>query len=603
MTSEKRDASPSASTSGGAETPSKRPRLEATDKAEAPAAAISNAAAVQDALRTEAAGEAPSSPAVIHETDSPSSRGKPRGGGRGGRGAGRGGRSERGAGKFGGTGKGRDRNEASKEGSRNAEAAAKASGPDATPAERATAGANEDDKRDKLPKKKVAVLLGYSGLGYKGSQINPGTETIEGDVFKALVAAGCISEDNSTNPHKVSLARAARTDAGVHAAVNVLALKLILNPASKAAETSIEDHINSHLPAGIRVWSILRVQGSFDPRRVCDQRQYEYTLPTHVFLGPKPGTPMHKTVAQAREADPKFDPSGFPVVEASGSFWQAQPEGSSFLDDVKAKKTWRMPPAVLQQIRDFVQAYEGSHNFYNFTVGKDFRDRSCQRVMRKLEISEPFIVNDTEYISVTFIGQSFMLHQIRKMIGLVMLAVRTATPPSLVPETFGPSRIHVPKAPGLGLLLISPHYTEYNKRISEANSKLDELLAAGRIDTKSHGEQRRDAIDFVELGLKDRVEAFKREQVYKRMWAAEEDELVFSKWLNFLDTFISHDFEYLNPNGVIPASATYKKGENPERTRAAAPAAAATDGEAQAVSSAEVAMPSDDEEGFGGDDE
>lgn len=171
MTSEKRDASPSASTSGGAETPSKRPRLEATDKAEAPAAAISNTAAVQDALRTEAAGEAPSSPAVIHETDSPSSRGKPRGGGRGGRGAGRGGRSERGAGKFGGTGKGRDRNEAPKEGSRNAEAAAKASGPDATPAERATAGANEDDKRDKLPKKKVAVLLGYSGLGYKGSQM------------------------------------------------------------------------------------------------------------------------------------------------------------------------------------------------------------------------------------------------------------------------------------------------------------------------------------------------------------------------------------------------------------------------------------------------
>lgn len=133
------------------------------------------------------------------------------------------------------------------------------------------------------------------------------------------------------------------------------------------------------------------------------------------------------------------------------------------------------------------------------------------------------------------------------MIGLVMLAVRTATPPSLIPETFGPSRIHVPKAPGLGLLLISPHYTEYNKRISEANSKLDELLAAGRIDTKSHGEQRRDAIDFVELGLRDRIEAFKREQVYKRMWAAEEDDLVFSKWLNFLDTFISHDFECVLP--------------------------------------------------------
>lgn len=133
--------------------------------------------------------------------------------------------------------------------------------------------------------------------------------------------------------------------------------------------------------------------------------------------------------------------------------------------------------------------------------------------------------------------------QQRKMIGLVMIAVRSATPPSLIPETFGPSRIHVPKAPGLGLLLISPHYTEYNKRIAEGNAKLDELVAAGRMDDKAYGEQKRDAIDFVELGLSERIDAFKQEQVYKRMWSVEEDELVFSKWLNFLDTFVSNDFE------------------------------------------------------------
>lgn len=227
--------------------------------------------------------------------------------------------------------------------------------------------------------------------------------------------------------------------------MNVLTLKLILNPPSKADETSIEDHINSFLPSGIRVWSILRVQGSFDPRRVCDQRQYEYTLPTHVFLGPKPGTPMYEMLEKARAADSSFDASAWPIIGASKDFWSARPEGSDFLADVQAKKTWRMPREVLEQIRTFVQAYEGSHNFYNFTVGKDFRDRSCQRVMRKLEvravqpllstvslaavvthtmfcfahdvlvtykITEPFIVNDTEYISVTFIGQSFMLHQI-----------------------------------------------------------------------------------------------------------------------------------------------------------------------------------------------
>lgn len=53
---------------------------------------------------------------------------------------------------------------------------------------------------------------------------------------------------------------------------------------------------------------------------------------------------------------------------------------------------------------------------------------------------------------------------------------------------------------------------------------------------------------------------------------------------------------YLNPKGVIPASATYKKGENPERTRAAS-----TNG--VRAPDAEVAAPSDDEDGIGGDDE
>ena len=172
--------------------------------------------------------------------------------------------------------------------------------------------------------------------------------------------------------------------------MNVLTLKLILNPPSKADETSIEDHINSFLPSGIRVWSILRVQGSFDPRRVCDQRQYEYTLPTHVFLGPKPGTPMYEMLEKARAADSSFYASAWPIIGASKDFWSAQSEGSDFLADVQAKKTWRMPREVLEQIRTFVQAYEGSHNFYNFTVGKDFRDRSCQRVMRKLEVRAVF---------------------------------------------------------------------------------------------------------------------------------------------------------------------------------------------------------------------
>ena len=48
-----------------------------------------------------------------------------------------------------------------------------------------------------------------------------GSRTIEGDVFEALVKAGAVSAENSVDHRKVDVQRAARTDAGVHAAGNV----------------------------------------------------------------------------------------------------------------------------------------------------------------------------------------------------------------------------------------------------------------------------------------------------------------------------------------------------------------------------------------------
>lgn len=263
--------------------------------------------------------------------------------------------------------------------------------------------------------------------------------------------------------HQVALSRAARTDAGVCAAVNVLSLKLILTPPNLPADMPLEDYLNTFLPSSIRIWSILRVQGGFDPRHGCDQRHYEYTLPTHSFLGPKPGTAMadwvissrsgatssavkvDSAVAEEVKIEPKASteevkvaleedgpvqeasavttkatleestPVEIPSVElastslpptsanvselsrldsvamaSSAAFWAAQPKDSTFAMDCEARKGWRISPELLESARSFVKAYEGSHNYYNFTVGKDFRDRSCQRVMRELKVCITF---------------------------------------------------------------------------------------------------------------------------------------------------------------------------------------------------------------------
>ncbi|RUO95553.1 pseudouridine synthase, partial [Jimgerdemannia flammicorona] len=107
---------------------------------------------------------------------------------------------------------------------------------------------DKDEKEVRLPKKKVAVLVGFCGTGYQGMQINPNAKTIEGELFKSFIRAGAVSKDNSNDPHKVSLMRAARTDKGVHAAGNLLSMKMVIG------EPDIVKRINEELPEQIRVW-------------------------------------------------------------------------------------------------------------------------------------------------------------------------------------------------------------------------------------------------------------------------------------------------------------------------------------------------------------
>lgn len=75
-----------------------------------------------------------------------------------------------------------------------------------------------EEKEDRKPKRKVAVLMSYCGSGYKGMQLNPPHKTIEGDLFEAFVKAGAISRANSDDPKKVR----------IHLRIPTKVLKLIM---------------------------------------------------------------------------------------------------------------------------------------------------------------------------------------------------------------------------------------------------------------------------------------------------------------------------------------------------------------------------------------
>ncbi|OCF75536.1 tRNA pseudouridine(38-40) synthase [Kwoniella mangroviensis CBS 8886] len=417
-----------------------------------------------------------------------------------------------------------------------------------------------EETEARLPKRRCALLVGYCGTGYHGMQIQThGSETIEGDVFAALVKAGAISADNANDHRKSDVQRAARTDAGVHAAGNCISLKMIVEPPLREGYNTLAEYVNSILPAQIRMWGFVRTVKSFNARTAADSRIYEYLLPSYCLLPPGRDDPLGKRLDKSSpgwrdllgkeavdfvDAAPSFEPEG----EEEGGKVNPKNRG-----EFERRRAFRVDSKTLERFRELIAQYKGTHNFHNFTVGKPFNDRTVKRFMIKLEVKDPQVYGEIEWISVMIHGQSFMLHQIRKMISMAMLACRTASPPSLIPETFGPKRIHVPKAPPLGLLLEAPQFGVYNTRITSKANGLQED---------------RDPVDF---GLyAEQMRDFKVKWIYEKLRQEELEAHVFHKWMRQMDCTMSNGLAFLNTQGTIPPEADLSKGAKEARRAAAA---------------------------------
>lgn len=79
--------------------------------------------------------------------------------------------------------------------------------------------------------------------------------------------------------------------------------------------------------------------------------------------------------------------------------------------------------------------------------------------------SQPFqSPQGVEFVTIKVKGQSFMLHQIRKMVGLTIAIVREHTDAGTLERALTEERLDLPMAPGLGLVLDTVHYERYNER-------------------------------------------------------------------------------------------------------------------------------------------
>ena len=113
--------------------------------------------------------------------------------------------------------------------------------------------------------RRFAVGIEYDGTRYAGWQHQPGRETIQDCVQKALSAVA---------DHPVTVAAAGRTDAGVHACAQVAHF-------DTRADRPVRGWVlgaNSHLPPDIAINWAMEVEPSFHARYTAQGRTYRYCI-------------------------------------------------------------------------------------------------------------------------------------------------------------------------------------------------------------------------------------------------------------------------------------------------------------------------------------
>ncbi|XP_067125274.1 pseudouridylate synthase 1 homolog [Centruroides vittatus] len=274
---------------------------------------------------------------------------------------------------------------------------------------------DEDSDNHSVMKNKMskyAIMFSYLGRGYYGIQRSPVVPTIEEELLKAMYKAGIIPKQHYLKPYNMWYQKASRTDKGVSALRQIVSLFL-----EKEIDTkSVIEKINTELCAQIKVMGIKKAIKTFDAKNNCYARSYSYTMPTLAFC---------------------------PVEEL-------------------CTENYRLSRKILEKVNDILKKFEGVHNYQNFTSSREAREKGCVRNIMSCECGQPFLYKGVEFVVIRIKGQSFMLHQIRNMIGLAIAIVRGLADLKMLRRNFTAEKIKYPMAPGLGLVLEEVHYNTYN---------------------------------------------------------------------------------------------------------------------------------------------
>ena len=287
-------------------------------------------------------------------------------------------------------------------------------------------------------KRHMALLFGYQGTGYFGLQSQraegtPGQPTISDVLRQGLLHSGAILHTNFSPLTRTKWSLASRTDKGVHAARASVSFKMEtldsqVEPfgvgecddggVGQRMQLTVEalEAINAHLPPEVQLFGGATVRKSFDSRECASSRTYEYLLPRSMLDG--------MTVSEFDAVMREF-------------------EGS-------------------QKVHNFCsglrrQAGQWEYDGESWPLALDPRPRQsvAYRSVMRCGVRRTLTVKGEDYLVLEISGVSFMLHQIRHMVGTGLAIAHGLVPHDILPLALrSPLEINIsPLAPATGLLL------------------------------------------------------------------------------------------------------------------------------------------------------
>ena len=408
-----------------------------------------------------------------------------------------------------------------------------------------------------VKKRKIAILLGYVGSRYGGFQMNNFHRTVQAELELALFHAGMITPHNFGYPHKYSWSTSGRTDKGVHACAQVVSAKLEWRDSwaegTDGKETNDEPValVNQYLPDDIRVFDMQRTTRNFCAKTQRCRVRYQYMIPSFVFCNVDKLRDMFVQVMTKPKDDTANDQDNngntIPpetMLAQRPPLNGVTPEEISQLQQHPTILNYRASKEQLDLLADTLHMYAGTKPYHNFTRGMLPGHKSALRYILSFERQDPVVVDGVEWIPTQVLGQSFLLNQIRKMIGVAMDVVRGVIDQDKMEQALDSKYYmnRVPVAPAQGLFMEMSIYEGYNERKNNDNIPPLDWMEYEDSDDKPTAVQR----------WKD----FKEQTIWEHIVKEEKEEGNFLQHL-FIQTFI-HDVkgaytpeEYKNGKPVV----------------------------------------------------